>query len=64
MGSLVDETDRRILDAVREPRKSGEIAGAVGLSRPTVVRRLKTLEGLGLIRKEGAGAHVRYAAVR
>ena len=64
MGSLVDETDRRILDAVREPRKSGEIAGAVGLSRPTVVRRLKTLEGLGLIRKEGAGAHVRYVAVR
>ena len=64
VGSLVDEVDRRILDAVREPRRSGEIALVVGLSRPTVLRRLKTLEGLGLIRKEGAGAHVRYAAIR
>jgi len=64
VGSLVDETDQRILDAVREPRRSSEIALAVGLSRPTILRRLKTLEGLGLIRKEGAGAHVRYAAIR
>ena len=63
-GSLTDETDRRILDAIRIPRRSGEIAGEVGLSRPTVVRRLRTLEGLGLARKEGAGAHVRYVAVR
>lgn len=63
-GSLTDETDRRILDAIREPRRSGEIAREVGLSRPTVVRRLKTLEGLGLVRQEGAGAHVRYIAVR
>lgn len=64
VGSLTDETDRRILNAILRPRKSGEIAGEVGLSRPTVVRRLKTLEGLGLVRKEGAGAHVRYVAVR
>ena len=60
----MDETDRRILDAIRNPRKSGEIAGEVGMSRTTVVRRLKTLEGLGLVRKEGAGAHVRYVAIR
>jgi len=39
------------LDAIREPRRCGEIAGEVGLS--TVVRRLKTLEGLGLVRQGG-----------
>ena len=64
MGSLIDETDRMILDEVREPRRSSEIAGEIGLSRTTVVRRLKVLEGLGLVRREGAGAHLRYVAVR
>lgn len=64
IGSRVDETDRRILEAIHSPRRSSEIAGEVGLSRPTVLRRLKTLEGLGLVRKEGAGAHVRYVAAR
>jgi len=64
MGSLIDETDRMILDEVREPRKSSEIAGEIGVSRTTAVRRLKILVGLGLVRREGAGAHVRYVAVR
>ena len=53
-----------ILDGIREPRKSSEIAGEIGDSRTTAVRRLKILEGLGLVRREGAGAHVRYVAVR
>ena len=64
MGSLIDETDRMILDGIREPRKSSEIAGEIGVSRTTAVRRLKILVGLGLVRREGAGAHVRYVAVR
>lgn len=64
MGPLIDETDRMILDGIREPRKSSEIAGEIGVSRTTAVRRLKILEGLGLVRREGAGAHVRYVAVR
>lgn len=64
VGSRVDEMDRRILEVIHSPRRSGEIAGEVGLSKPTVLRRLKTLEGLGLVRKEGAGAHVRYVAAR
>ncbi len=63
-GSLIDETDQKILGAIHNPRRSSEIAGEVGLSRPTVVRRLKALEGLGLVRREGAGAHIRYVANR
>ena len=62
--SLIDETDQKILGAIHNPRRSSEIAGEVGLSRPTGVRRVKTLEGLGLVRREGAGAHTRYVATR
>ncbi|HDS63999.1 MAG TPA: ArsR family transcriptional regulator [Methanofollis liminatans] len=61
---LIDAADRKILNATHTPMKSGEIAETVGLSKPTVLRRLKILEGLGLIMKEGSGAHVRYLAVR
>lgn len=60
--ALIDTTDREILEAIREPMKSSEIAGVVGLSKPTVVRRLKYLVGLRLAVKEGSGAHVRYRA--
>jgi ATP-dependent DNA helicase RecG len=61
--ALIDTTDREILEAIHEPLKSSEIADAVGLSKPTIVRRLKNLEGLRLVVREGTGAHVRYRAV-
>jgi ATP-dependent DNA helicase RecG len=48
---LLDETDRSILKALSVPRKSGEIARELGLSKPTVLSRLKKLEGLGLVKK-------------
>lgn len=61
--AYLDATDRRILDAVRDPSKSSEVARALGMSKPAIIRRLKNLEELGLIRKEGSGAHTRYRAV-
>jgi len=48
---LLDETDRSILKVLSVPRKSGEIATELGLSKPTVLSRLKKLEGLGLVKK-------------
>lgn len=59
-----DEAPATALYRLHNPRRSSEIAGEVGLSRPTGVRRVKTLEGLGLVRREGAGAHTRYVATR
>lgn len=58
----LDATDRRILNAVRDPSKSSEIARALGMSKPAIIRRLKNLEELGLVRKEGSGAHIKYRA--
>ena len=57
---LLDNVDRKILQLLVIPRRSGEISEAIGLSKPAVVERLKKLESLGLIRKTGRGAHVKY----
>ncbi|WP_456368293.1 winged helix-turn-helix domain-containing protein [Thermococcus sp.] len=45
------------------PRRSGEIAEYVGLSKPSVLKRLEKLEGLGLVRATGRGSHRRYTLV-
>ena len=57
---LLDDVDRKILELLVIPRRSGEISEAIDLSKPAVVERLKKLESLGLIRKTGKGAHVKY----
>lgn len=54
------DVDRKILELLVIPRRSGEIPEAIDLSKPAVVERLKKLESLGLIRKTGKGAHVKY----
>jgi len=58
----LDATDRQILDAIHNPSKSSEIACSLGMSKPAIIRRLKNLEELGLVKKEGSGAHTRYTA--
>lgn len=60
---LLDEVDRKILEFLTIPRRSGEIAEYVGLSKPSVLKRLEKLEGLGLVRATGRGSHRRYTLV-
>ena len=60
---LLDDTDRKILEFLTVPRRSGEIAEYVGLSKPAVLKRLEKLEALGLVRAIGRGAQRRYEMV-
>ncbi|ASJ03359.1 transcriptional regulator [Thermococcus profundus] len=59
-GRLLDELDRKILSALETPRRSGELAEELGISKPTLLKRLKKLEGWGLVRSEGRGSQRRY----
>ncbi|MBN1165934.1 MAG: ArsR family transcriptional regulator [Methanospirillaceae archaeon] len=58
--SDIDKTDRFLLDKLKNPQKSSELAYSLGISKPTVIRRLKQLKERGLIVQEGSGAHTRY----
>lgn len=60
---LLDELDRNILKILIMPKKSGEIARELGISKPTVLSHLKKLEGLGLVKKEGKSPHIKYKVV-
>ncbi len=60
LSTIMDDVDARILKLVIDPMKSSNIASHIGVSKPTVIRRLKKLEQLRLIRKIGEGAHTRY----
>ncbi len=60
---MLDEIDRKILEFLIVPRRSGEIAEYIGLSKPSVLRRLEKLEALGLVRATGKGSHRRYELI-
>ncbi|WP_367270969.1 ATP-binding protein [Thermococcus sp.] len=61
---MLDEIDRKIIEFLSIPRRSGEIAEYVGLSKPSVLRRLKKLESLGLVMSVGNGSQRRYSLNR
>ncbi len=56
----VDETDKRILDLLRSVHKSSELSQALGLSTPTVVKRLNRLVSAGVVVKKGRGRSTYY----
>ena len=56
----VDETDRRILDLLRSVHKSSELSEALGVSIPTVVKRLNRLASAGVVVKKGRGKNTYY----
>ena len=58
-----DEIDKKILEILSSPKSSSEIGEIVGLSKPSVVSRLKKLESLGLVKKVGSGNKTRYLAL-
>ena len=48
--ALADPTRRGVIDLLRrEPRRAGELADALGMSRPAMSRHLKVLRSSGLI---------------
>jgi len=58
--AALDELDKRILECVSRPARSGRILEKVQLSRPALLARLKRLEEMGLVRKTGRGPATRY----
>jgi len=61
---MLDEIDRKIIEFLSIPRRSGEIAESVGISKPSVLKRLKKLESLGIVKPVGSGSQRRYALNR
>ncbi len=57
---FLDDVSKKILDILNRPMRSSEIAKALNLSKPPVIKRLKMLEKLGLISAEGSGNRLRY----
>lgn len=57
----LDDINQRIIEAIAsEPKGSGEIAKAIGLSRQSTIDRLKNLRALGIIKQEGEGPKTVY----
>ncbi|GEM_PF-592422 len=60
VGVLLDETDRRILELIIVPKRSGELAEILGISKPSVLKHLKHLQQLGLVEQIGGGGHIKW----
>jgi len=61
---MLDEIDRKIIEFLSIPRRSSEIAEHTGISKPSVLKRLKKLESLGIVRAIGSGSQRRYTLNR
>lgn len=57
---LLDELEKRIVSILNEPMSSSELAAILGLSKPTVIKRLKGLERMGIVRRVGAGPATKW----
>jgi DNA-binding transcriptional ArsR family regulator len=63
--ALADPTRRGVIDLLRqEPRRAGELADRLGLSRPAMSRHLKVLRQTGLIEPAGDDADLRARIYR
>lgn len=66
--ALADPTRRGVVDLLRrQPRRAGELADALGASRPAMSRHLKVLRKTGLIEEDdgpGDDARVRVYRLR
>ena len=57
---FLDELERRMVSLLSEPMSSSELAALLGLSKPTVIKRLKDLAKKGLVRRVGRGPATRW----
>lgn len=63
--ALADPTRRGVIELLRrEPRRAGELADALGLSRPAMSRHLKVLRTSGLIEPANDEADLRARVYR
>lgn len=54
LAALSDPTRRGVIDLLRrKPRRAGEIAEALSMSRPAMSRHLRVLRRAGLVREDG-----------
>jgi DNA-binding transcriptional ArsR family regulator len=60
LASVVGRTRARILAAVREPRTTDEVAGAVGAASSTASEHLNALFDTGLVTRRRVARHVYY----
>ncbi|MCE9573871.1 MAG: metalloregulator ArsR/SmtB family transcription factor [Deltaproteobacteria bacterium] len=59
-GALADPTRRGVIELLRHgPRRAGELADELGMSRPAMSRHLKVLRDTGLVAPAGDDADAR-----
>jgi ATP-dependent DNA helicase RecG len=57
---FLDELERDIISLLGEPRSSSELASMLGRSKPTIVRKLKSLERRGIVKSVGRGPKTKW----
>lgn len=63
--ALADESRRGVIDLLRKkPRRAGELADELGLSRPAMSRHLRVLRATGLVEPAGDAADARARVYR
>ena len=63
--ALADPTRRGVIDLLRkQPRRAGDLADQLGMSRPAMSRHLKVLRTSGLIEPAGDDADMRARVYR
>ncbi|MCD6464737.1 putative DNA binding domain-containing protein [Candidatus Woesearchaeota archaeon] len=55
-----DSLAKKILDLLVEPLSSSQISSLLGVSKPSVIARLKTLQSMGLVKSLGKGRGLKY----
>ena len=65
LAALSDPTRRGVIDLLRrQPRRAGEIADALSMTRPAMSRHLRVLRRAGLVREEGVPDDARAKVYR
>jgi len=65
LAALADPTRRAVVNLLRaRPRRSGELARALSLSRPVMSRHLRVLREAGLVEQEGLASDTRVRMVQ
>jgi DNA-binding transcriptional ArsR family regulator len=65
LSALADSTRRSVVELLKDgPRRAGDLADELHVSRPAMSRHLKVLRGSGLVEEEARGEDGRVRAYR